>query len=91
MKLVHPMRTCSGLLLLFAASWAFFLELEALVKPAATPYEDPADRFTIPLTWYVHLGWFAVTTAVAWTAIRLLNRGILGRLVRGRGFQPAPR
>jgi hypothetical protein len=86
------MRTLSGLLLLALAIALLVSELVALVDPALG-LEIPASAaiYIQSSPWYVHAVWFAVAAALGWTSMRLLNRGILGRLVRGRGFTPAER
>lgn len=85
------MRTLLGLVLLTLAGVLGVLELTALVDPAGTSLANNADPFGPAPPWYVHAAWFLAVLALLVMALRLLNRGILGRLVRGRGFTPASR
>lgn len=86
------MRTLTGLTLLALATALLVAELFALVDPThGLELTVPASTFIAASPWYVHAGWFAVAAALGWASARLLNRGILGRLVRGRGFTPAER
>jgi hypothetical protein len=86
------MRTLTGLILLALAVSLLVAELFALVDPTlGLELDAPASTFVATAPWYVHAAWFAAAAALGWAAARLLNRGILGRLVRGRGFTPAER
>lgn len=86
------MRTLFGLVLLALAAALLVAELFALVDPThGLKLTVPASTFIASSPWYVHAGWFAVAAALGWISARLLNGGILGRLVRGRGFTPAER
>ncbi len=67
------------------------MEFVALTDPAGTGLANDAAPNGPAAPWYEHVGWTVVAGALAWGGVRLLNRGIVGRLVRGRGFTPAPR
>jgi hypothetical protein len=83
------MRTLLGIALLTAAFWSLVLGLLVLSYPP--PPEVPYDPFGYYAPWYVRAAWITATGGMAWTGGRLLNRGMLGRLVRGRGLTPADR
>jgi hypothetical protein len=85
------MRTLLGVVLFTVAGALCLLELAALADPAGTALANDASPFGPAPAWYVHAAWLVVVVALFIAAIRLLNRGILGRLVRGRGFTPAAR
>lgn len=83
------MRTLLGLILFTLAALLLVAEL-VMLDPAAAGLGNDADPYATQ-PWYVHAGWFAAIGMMGWISIRLLNGGILGRLVRGRGFTPADR
>lgn len=85
------MRTLTGLGMLGLAAIMGLLEVVALADPAGTRLANDGAPFGPPAPWYEHVLWIAVIAALAWGGVRLLNRGILGRLVRGRGLTPAER
>ena len=85
------MKTFVGLCLLLLAFFLGWMEVMAIVDPANVALANDSAPFAPPQPWYVHLLWIVVAVACAWAGTRLLNRGILGRLVRGRGLTPAPR
>jgi hypothetical protein len=85
------MRTFVGLILLGITLTLLVSELVALADPVGTGLSNDADPYGPPAPWYVHAGWFIVIALMGWVSMRLLNGGILGRLVRGRGFTPAER
>jgi hypothetical protein len=86
------MRTLTGLILLSLATALLVAELFALADPTyGLELADPASTFVAISPWYVHAGWLAVAAALGWGSARLLDRGIVGRLVRGRGLTPAER
>ena len=82
------MRTALGLIFFLGALVLLVAELIVLGDPGA--FTVPASR-AAPAPWYVHAAWFLAIGAMGWMAARLLRHGILGRLVRGRGFTPAAR
>ena len=85
------MRTLTGLVLL-ALAWLFgMMEMVALADPAGTSLANDAAPFGPAPPWYVHAGWIAAILAMVALSLWLLNGGILGRLVRGRGLTPAER
>lgn len=84
------MRTLTGLILSVAAYMLIVFELQALADPftarlGGTPGPLPADP-----AWYQHALWLTVLLVMGCAGAWLLNGGILGRLVRGRGLSPAP-
>lgn len=81
------MRTALGLIFFLGALVLLVAELIVLGDPGA--FTVPASR-AAPAPWYVHTVWFLVIGALGWMAARLLNGGIVGRLVRGRGLTPEP-
>ena len=84
------MRTLVGSLMLALAVLLGLMELATLPGPAAaTSLASNGVPLAPAAPWYEHLGWTALALALAWGGVRLLNGGILGRLVRGRGFTPA--
>lgn len=85
------MKTFVGFCLLLFAFFLGWMEFVAIVDPASTALANDADPYAPPQPWYVHAVWIAISIACAWAGTWLLNRGILGRLVRGRGLTPAPR
>jgi hypothetical protein len=84
------MRTFFGLVLLAFATLLLSLELMALADPAGTQLANDADPFGAPPPWYVHAAQWALIVAATLASSWLLNGGILGRLVRGRGLTPEP-
>jgi hypothetical protein len=84
------MRTLVGLILLGIALMLLAGELMALSNPLDTGLSNDAGPYGPAAPWYVHAGWFAVIAVMMWTSLRLLDRGYLGRLARGRGLTPAP-
>jgi hypothetical protein len=85
------MRTFVGLIMLGIALMLLAGEIAALADPVGTGLSNDAVPYGPTAPWYVHAGWFAVIALMGWASIRLLSRGILGRLVRGRGLTPAAR
>ncbi|HEX2208445.1 MAG TPA: hypothetical protein VHG93_12235 [Longimicrobium sp.] len=81
------MRTLIGLILTGAAGWALAVGVLLLTTASAARRYPEAHPLPLP-PWYVLAGWFAAAAIAGWMGVRLLNRGILGRLVRGRGFTP---
>lgn len=84
------MRTLVGLTLLGIALMLLAGEVMALSNPVDTGPSNDINPFGPPVPWYVHAGWFAVIAVMGWISLRLLDRGYLGRLARGRGLTPAP-
>jgi hypothetical protein len=85
------MKTLVGFCLLLLAFLLGVMEYVAIMDPAQTALANDGDPYAPPAPWYVHAAWFAVMGSMAAAGLWLLNRGILGRLVRGRGLTPAPR
>jgi hypothetical protein len=85
------MRTLSGICLLLFAFLLGVMEMAALADPAPTALAHDAEALAPAAPWYAHAMWIATMAVCAWFGARLVNRGILGRLVRGRGFTPAAR
>jgi len=85
------MRTLVGSCLLLFAFFLGMMEIAAITDPAQTALSNDADPYAPAPPWYEHAIWIVLVAVCAWAGVRLLNRGILGRLVRGRGFTPAPR
>ncbi|HEX6041058.1 hypothetical protein [Longimicrobium sp.] len=85
------MRTLTGLLLLMLAMLLGLVEAIALADPVGTRMANDAAPFGPAEPWYVHAAWIAVICLMTGVAARLLDGGIVGRLVRGRGLTPAPR
>ncbi|HEU0301630.1 MAG TPA: hypothetical protein VFR37_19400 [Longimicrobium sp.] len=79
------MRTFAGLVILGIALLLLVVEITAIRDPAGYAPHG------IPEPWFMYAGRLAVVALMGWISLRLLNRGILGRLVRGRGFTPAAR
>lgn len=85
------MRTFFGLILLVLAVLALSSELMYLADPTmGLRLANPADVFIASPPWYVHPAPWALIVAATLAASWLLNGGILGRLVRGRGLTPEP-
>jgi hypothetical protein len=85
------MRTFVGLIGLGMALMLLVGELMTLADPqAGFEMANAADIYVATSPWYVHAGWFAVIAVMGWISLRLLDRGYLGRLARGRGLTPAP-
>ncbi|HYW13985.1 MAG TPA: hypothetical protein VE871_18620 [Longimicrobium sp.] len=83
------MRTLLGLVLFGLAFTLGLLVIMGLADPAGASMANDADPFGPVPPWYVPAAWLALALALLIAAIRLLNGGILGRLVRGRGLTPA--
>lgn len=81
------MRTLLGLTLIAAAGYGFLVI--AVVLSDYWAGRSPAAHPVFLPPWYVTTGWLSVSAIFGWLGIRLLNRGTLGRLVRGRGITPA--
>ncbi len=84
------MRTLLGLILSVTAYMLIVFELQALADPytarlGGTPGPLPADP-----AWYQHALWLIVLVAMGCAGAWLLNGGIVGRMVRGRGLSPEP-
>jgi hypothetical protein len=84
------MRTLIGLILLAFAGLLGMMEMVALTDPATTAMASEVAPFGPAAPWYVHAGWIAAILAMLTLSVWLLNGGILGRLVRGRGLTPEP-
>jgi hypothetical protein len=85
------MRTFFGLILLVLAVLMLTSELMYLADPTmGLPLSNAADVFIASPPWYVHAGRWMLIVAATLASSWLLNGGILGRLVRGRGLTPEP-
>lgn len=84
------MRTLIGLILSVVAYGLLVFELGAL----ADPFTARLGGLPTPLgrdpAWYQHALWLGAIVLMGWAGARLLDGGIVGRLVRGRGLVPGP-
>lgn len=83
------MRTVLGLCL--AALAGVLLTLQMLVLADAAAASAGNVFHFAPVPWYVRAVPLLGIAVLGCTAARLLRDGIVGRLVRGRGFTPAAR
>jgi hypothetical protein len=84
------MRTLMGLVLSVASYMLLVFELQALADPfTARLGGTPGPLGTDP-AWYQHALWIAALVLTGCAGAWLLSRGIVGRMVRGRGLVPEP-
>jgi hypothetical protein len=85
------MRTLIGLMLSVASYMLLVFELQALADPFTARLDGgmPGPLGTDP-AWYQHALWIAALVLMGAAGAWLLSRGIVGRLVRGRGLVPGP-
>jgi hypothetical protein len=84
------MRTLVGLTLLAIALMLLAGEVMALDPRAGLQMANVASVYVARSPWYVFAGRLAAIAVMVWISLRLLARGYLGRLARGRGLTPAP-
>ena len=78
------MRTFLGLIMLSIALLLVAGEIAVISDPAGMAPHGMLEP------WFMYAGRIAVYALIGWVGLRLLDRGYLGRLTRGRGLTPAP-
>lgn len=81
------MRTLLGLILIAAAGCGILMI--AVVLSDYWAGRSPAAHPVFLPPWYMTTGWLSASAILGCFGILLLNRGTLGRMVRGRGIIPA--
>lgn len=81
------MKSILGLFLLIVAILTLLLELSVLAGVERMPLTSEGEH----AAWWVHALLLVIGGALARVSWRMVSRGYLGRLVRGRGFTPAER
>ncbi|HEX5872064.1 MAG TPA: hypothetical protein VFY65_16660 [Longimicrobium sp.] len=84
------MRTLLGLIIAVSAYLLLSYTLGWVSDPAGMAERTGVYPFAAP-PWQMSAGVLLVAALMGWIAVRLLRAGIVGRLVRGRGFTPAAR
>ncbi|HST58850.1 MAG TPA: hypothetical protein VLK84_09185 [Longimicrobium sp.] len=83
------MRTLLGLIIAVSAYLLLSSTLGWVSDPAAMSDRTGVFPFAPP-PWQWSAGEILVAALLGWLAVRLLNGGIVGRMVRGRGLSPEP-